>query len=296
MFPPQEHIAGAQGAEKAWLAKTGHRVWTSATLGQVAIESAFLKAQSGVNNFGGIKANKAEIATGKFRKCPTHEEINGQSIPVLADFASYDSIEDFYEAHGRVIATYSGYRAGWAAKTADEFLAGIAHPYATAKKEKYIAAVKGVMDHYGLRKYDLCAAELPAPAPKPSAFQGNKAAGVLVGASAAATTAAHAAASHLDGVPWPWIGAAALVAAEVGVLVMLAKRKVAAAHAHAVSIPAMTIEQVHAYLGLPAPPAVPLPPPIVPVPPSAPASSVQAPTPNILAAVAALSPEPRSAQ
>lgn len=32
MFPPQEHIDAAQGAEKAWLKKTGHRVWTSASL------------------------------------------------------------------------------------------------------------------------------------------------------------------------------------------------------------------------------------------------------------------------
>ena len=297
MFPPQEHIDAAQGAERAWLGKTGHRVWTSASLGQVAIESAFLKDQSGVNNFGGIKANKAEIAAGAFRKCLTHEIINGVSTPVLADFANYPTVEAFYEAHGRVIATYSGYRAGWAAKTADEFLAGIAHPYATADKATYIAAVKGVMDHYGLRQFDLPAHEAVAPAKPPVVSESAKT-GAIVAGTAAVTTAGHVAASHLSGLPWPLITAGALVAGVVGLLVWLERRRVSAAVTHAASVPAMTIEQVHAYVGLPppAPPAaapapVPLPPPIpAPVQPPPPATAIPDKPPISLAPVAGAAP------
>ena len=252
-FPPPEHVAGAQGAEKAWLARSGHRIWTSASLGQVAIESAFLRAQSGVNNFGGIKANKAEIAAGKFRKCPTHEVVNGETVSVLADFASYDTVEAFYEAHARVIATYSGYKVGWAAKTADEFLAGIAHPYATADKASYIAAVKGVMDHYGLRKFDLGEHELPAAAPKPPVIPEKHKPAVIAGGTVAAVEGAHVVLPYLGHVPLAMIAALALVASGVGLLVYLRSRKHAVARATAAATPAMTIEQVHAYVGLPAP-------------------------------------------
>ena len=279
-FPTQDHIEAAQAAEKAWFAKTGHRIWTSASLGQVALESAFCKAQSGVNNFGGIKANKAEIAAGKFRMCLTHEVVNGETISIRAPFASYDTLTDFYEAHARVLATHSGYKAGWHDTSPDAFLAHIAHPYATADKATYIAAVKGIMDHYGLRKYDLPNAE-PAPA-KPPIIQTDKGAAVVVGGTAAATAAAQSAAPHLTGVPLGMIAALAIVAGVCGLIWFLSRQKLKASIAAAVAVKPMTPAELEAYLGhaLEAPvlaPAPPAPPVVTPAPPAPVAIPVAAP-------------------
>ena len=289
-FPPIEHVTGAQGAERAWLKKTGRRAWSSVSLGQVYIESADLKAQSGVNNFGGIKANKDEIAAGKFRKCWTREVIGGKSVRILAPFASYDTLEAFYAAHARVVLTIRLYAAAWTAKTADEFLARIAVHYAT--DPDYTRVVRGVMQHYDLYQYDLPPHEVPAPVAKPPVIPEKHHQTVAAGAGGAVVVAAaeggKAAFPHLGGIPWPAIGAFALVAAIGALWWYLSRRAHEAKVAAILATPAMSIDEAHAYMESMARPVP------APTPALAPPVEAPAPAPTVIApSVAALPPEPR---
>ena len=245
-FPTEEHVKAAQEAERTWLAKTGHRIWTSVSEGQVGLESAFYKAESGANNFGGIKANKAEIKAGKFKLCWTKERVNGVDVRVRAPFASYASLEEFYEAHARVLATYSGYKAGWHDTSPDAFLAHIAKPYATADKATYIAAVKGIMDHYGLRKFDLPSA--PGVV-KPPITQTNKGTAVVVGGTAVATASAHPLFGWLEGVPAGMLAGLLVVVAAGVAWWMLARRQAKAEILAAIAVKPMTPAELEEYIG-----------------------------------------------
>lgn len=242
-FPSQEHIDAARECGDYWLAKVGVYDWPSVSLAQVVIESGNGKAVSGKNNYGGIKANADEIAAGKFRECLTREVRNGQSVSVLQKFASYDTLKDFYIAHGRIVCTVKRYKAAWTATDPDTFLARIAPIYAT--EPKYNAIVKGVMVHLDLYRYNKPDPAVVNPPAKPKIPPAAGAGGAVSG-GVVATGAAHS-----MGVPLGVIAAIGIAAAIAGLLWFLSRRKTEEAVKAALAEPPATLAELESYFGHP---------------------------------------------
>jgi hypothetical protein len=222
-FPTPEHEQAAQEAADLVYAETKVYVWPSGAVAQVDIESAGATRLAGKNNFGGIKATQAQIASGDASYFWTEEVINGARVKVKQWFATYPTLKDFYVAHARLLATHKVYSTAWKVTDAKAFIRAIAPHYATAPN--YAEVVIAVMDRLDLYRLDH-----PHPnvvLPKPSVVAVHPATvpaasgvgGVVVGAVVAGSAASGA---H---VPWPLIGAAAVVSAVAAVLWLVASRK-----------------------------------------------------------------------
>lgn len=62
-----------------------------------------MNSKKNSNNYFGVKANKKEIANGKFVKCKTHEEKNGELVLVTAKFAAYKDFDDSLKHYAELL-------------------------------------------------------------------------------------------------------------------------------------------------------------------------------------------------
>jgi hypothetical protein len=100
VFPP-EVIAAAQMSMQA----TG--IPACISLSQWALESAWGAHNSGKNNCFGIKAVPGQACTARV----TREVVGGKVVVITANFADYDSLEDAFTQHAKLLATKSPYAA-----------------------------------------------------------------------------------------------------------------------------------------------------------------------------------------
>ncbi len=96
-------ILAAQAAERAYAV-----VPSAISLAQFGLESAWGKKDLGVNNFGGIKLSKAERNNGKpivpFVIKRTREVVDGKDIYIDDYFRAFDSVEDYFMHHAKLLA------------------------------------------------------------------------------------------------------------------------------------------------------------------------------------------------
>ena len=157
---------------------------------QWAVESAYGKAQSGKNNFFGIKATPAQIAAGKATKRLTHETIDGVYGPKDLYFADYASVDECFAAHTALLTDPKmgwAYKDCWAAKTAEQYAMALQEHYATGEPDHpYGVTLIAWMKRDGL--FELDDAAEPA-------FKGSNAApaATVVVAAGTAAVATHAA-------------------------------------------------------------------------------------------------------
>lgn len=139
--------ARAISAAQRTQARTGVRA--SVTLGQYGLESSYGKRMpSGSNNPFGIKARRGE----PFVLARTREEDrSGRSYYTMAKFRKFDTLEDAFEAHAKLLSG-KRYRAFQQARTVDEAADSLTGVYAT--DHRYGAKLKSVIHKQGLERYD----------------------------------------------------------------------------------------------------------------------------------------------
>jgi len=139
--------ARAISAAQRTQARTGVRA--SVTLGQYGLESSYGKRMpAGSNNPFGIKARRGE----PFVLARTREEDRfGRSYYTTAKFRKFDTLEDAFEAHAKLLSG-KRYRAFQQARTFDEAADSLTGVYAT--DHRYGAKLKSVIHKQGLERYD----------------------------------------------------------------------------------------------------------------------------------------------
>lgn len=157
---PKDVVLAAEAAQAKWL------VPSSVSIAQWALESAWgTREPTGSNNPFGIKAVSGEA----FVEAATHEVIDGKEIATTAKFAKYSSLEEAFDAHGKLLATHKAYEKAMAARmNADNFANALTGVYAT--DPNYGAKLISLMKAHDLYTYDKLppVGEAPAPvAPKP---------------------------------------------------------------------------------------------------------------------------------
>ena len=151
-FTP-ELIAAAQASEAKFYPLGP---FVSISLAQWAVESAYGRAQSGKNNFFGIKANAAQIAAGKATACRTREFIDGEYQTEVLYFADYASLQECFDAHATLLTEPSlkwAYGECWTAPTPQAYAIALGKHYATAPN--YPEVLMGVINQWSLTQYDV---------------------------------------------------------------------------------------------------------------------------------------------
>jgi hypothetical protein len=202
-FPPKEHADAAIESGDYWFSKTGVYSFPSFRLAQTGIESANGTAVSGVNNYWGVKANKAQIAAGKFKVCLTHEVIHGKTVAIYDKFASYDSLRDGYIEQAKLLVTSPYYEKSRHDDNPEQYAIDVAVHYATAPN--YPQVIIAYMRSHDLARYDRVTAvskaiptKLKPPIHEEKKAQSATTAGAVVaGAATVALASGH--------VPTVWI-------------------------------------------------------------------------------------------
>lgn len=147
----QVWIDAAQAAHKAFYPKGP---FTSVTLAQFGVESAWGRYPSGKNNYFGIKATQAQIARGQATARWTREErSDGTPYSIVAYFADYASLADGFTAHAALLVQ-PWYKDCIAATTVEEYCRALqVDHYATAIN--YAATLINVIDSMNLKQYDI---------------------------------------------------------------------------------------------------------------------------------------------
>lgn len=160
-FPP-DVIAAAQASMRKW------KVPASVSLAQWALESNYGRSEpAGSNNPFGIKA----IAGQPFVTSWTHETLNGVYQAIPQHFARFASLEDAFDAHGRLLATSHYYVKAQHETDPDRFAMDLQGIYATGiPGHPYGAALIAIMKAADLYQYDgaapaAAAAALPGAPP-----------------------------------------------------------------------------------------------------------------------------------
>lgn len=125
--------------------------YASVTCAQWALESAWGAHMSGKNNPFGIKAQAGEPCT----NCTTWEVIGGVRRTMVQTFRDYLSIEDAFDAHGRLLATGAAYafaRSFIGKRDADGFANALTGHYAT--DPQYGPKLVSIMRAHQLYQYD----------------------------------------------------------------------------------------------------------------------------------------------
>lgn len=138
---PPDVVAAARAAE----AKYG--VPASVTLAQWALESANGKRMpAGSNNPFGIKAKPNQ----PFVEAMTTEHINGKDVRMMQKFAKYASLEEAFDAHGRLLAKGSAYaNARAVSNDPSKYADALTGKYAT--DPNYGAKLKAIMTQQSLQ-------------------------------------------------------------------------------------------------------------------------------------------------
>jgi hypothetical protein len=142
-FPP-DIIAAAQASHTTW------KIPASVTLAQWAIESNWGRAMpKGSNNPFGIKA----VGNQPYVEAHTREVINGKDVTIVARFRAFDSMNDAFDQHGRLLATAKPYaHARTVVDNPDAFADALTGVYAT--DPRYGSVLKSAMTKYNLYQYD----------------------------------------------------------------------------------------------------------------------------------------------
>lgn len=152
---PPDIIAAARASQAKW------SIPASISLAQWAVESGWGKKVSGKNNYGGITA---KVSGAKFPTVPgeplepatlcwTSEFVNGQKVRCQRWFKDYASAEDYFDAHGKLLATGKPYaKARALLPDANAFADALTGVYAT--DPKYGATLKSIIKSNNLRSYD----------------------------------------------------------------------------------------------------------------------------------------------
>lgn len=152
---PPDIIAGAQASQKA----TG--IPASVTLAQWALESGWGKSVSGKNNYGGITA-KVKDAVFPYvpgtplepaTLCQTREVYQGKSVQCKRWFKDFVSVADFFNAHGKLLATAKAY-APARAKLPDPYAFADALTGVYATDPNYGTTLKSIIRSNNLTRYD----------------------------------------------------------------------------------------------------------------------------------------------
>lgn len=126
-----------------------HGCPASVACSQWALESAYGAHMSGKNNPFGIKAKAGEASTA----VNTHEVINGQRIAIVARFRDFASLEEAFDAHGKLLATAGAYAEARAVRmNAKAYAQALTGHYAT--DPNYGAKLIAIMDRDGLYALD----------------------------------------------------------------------------------------------------------------------------------------------
>ncbi len=143
IFPPAV-VNAAVNSQTRW------GVPASVTLAQWALESSWgASMPPASNNPFGMKAAGAE----PFVESRTHEVIHGQTITITAKFRKFDSLDQAFSEHGRLLATSPRYRHAMAFKeNAPAFADALTGVYATASN--YGVRLKSLMQQYNLYQYN----------------------------------------------------------------------------------------------------------------------------------------------
>ncbi len=170
--------------------KVRYRVPAAVTIAQWAVESAWgASMPPDSNNPFGIKAVGDQPAVDS----PTREVENGKSIQIVAKFRKFDSLEQAFELHGKLLGEGRPYVN--AMKLADDpeaFADALTGVYAT--DPEYGMTLKWVMRSYGLYQHDMGPEELAIYQEKIQLAEKEKAAAAEKEKAAAAEKTAETAA------------------------------------------------------------------------------------------------------
>lgn len=148
LFPP-DVIAAAQASHKLYFPRGPY---PSVSLAQWAIESAYGRAQSGKNNYFGIKANDAQIAAGQAAVRWTQEFYQGAYHKVEQYFADYPDQEGSFDAHAKLLATSPIYVEAQHASNVHDYVVAMAKHYAS--DPNYASVILNLIATDNLEQYD----------------------------------------------------------------------------------------------------------------------------------------------
>jgi flagellum-specific peptidoglycan hydrolase FlgJ len=151
MIIKQEWIAAAQFVHHALYPRGP---FASNQLAQFGVESGWGAHQSGVNNYFGIKATKAQILSGNVTMRKTWEQrTDGSWYPIEAYFANYADLNDGFMAHGELLCQ-PWYPDCIAATTPEDYCRALQKDhYATALN--YAETLIEIINSFELKQYDL---------------------------------------------------------------------------------------------------------------------------------------------
>ena len=99
-----------QVTDLALAGQAKYNIPAEVTLAQWRLESGNgKKMPTGSNNPFGIKASKSDIKDGNFIESMTTEHLNGVDVKIAQKFKKFDSLEDAFEAHAKLLATHPAY-------------------------------------------------------------------------------------------------------------------------------------------------------------------------------------------
>ncbi len=141
---PAEVLGAAVASFHRW------GVPASITLAQWVVESAWgASMPPGSNNPFGIKATAGQPAV----ESPTREVLGGDSVVISAKFRRFDSLDEAFDLHGKLLATAGPYRTAMKlVANPDSFADALTGVYATDPQYGY--TLKWVMRTYGFTQYD----------------------------------------------------------------------------------------------------------------------------------------------
>jgi len=142
---PPAVIAAAQASQRRW------KVPASVTIAQWSLESGWgMRMPRGSNNPFGIKAGKGQ----RFVLARTREEHkDGSSYYIMAPFRVFDTMEEAFDQHGKLLATHPAYkRARTHLADPDAYADALTGTYAT--DHEYGKTLKGQMRAYDMYQYN----------------------------------------------------------------------------------------------------------------------------------------------
>ena len=144
-----EVVAAAQASHKKFYP---YGPFVSVTLAQWAVESGWGRHVSGRFNYFGVKASPDQVATRHATQVLTNEYFNGAMHQVEQWFANYDSLEDCFDAHARLLTT-DHYSLCRQARDPEEYCNALQKcGYATAPN--YASALLAVIKGSDLTQFD----------------------------------------------------------------------------------------------------------------------------------------------
>ena len=142
---PNDIVLAARAAQRKW------NVPASITIAQWMLESGHgKKTPHGSNNPFGIKAGNGQ----PFVLAPTKEQTkDGRMIRIMAPFRKFDSVDQAFDLHGKLLATSPHYAAARDhADDPDAYANALTHTYAS--DDKYGPLLISLMRQHDLYQYD----------------------------------------------------------------------------------------------------------------------------------------------